>query len=115
MMTTKEAALKAICVLTESIVTEDLTFQDLEYLKVAEDIIRQVRADGAPFFPIKNHLEKKLQEQHGAGFDLDECINYYMHDQKSGQHVFKGDSTANDCSLCGESYSHGDHEPDYTY
>jgi len=80
MMTNNEAVLKTICILIKSIETEDFTDQDLKCLKVAEHIVRQVKAGGSPFYPIKRHLEETLQSQYGAQFDLDVCIDYYMHD-----------------------------------
>lgn len=74
----QETILGNIRALSVEMASIELLDQDLEYLKVAENIMRQVRADGSPLFPIHKHLEKKLQEKHGPDFDLDICIDYYI-------------------------------------
>ena len=88
MMTNKEAALETIRVLTHSLIAENLTDQELIYLKVAEDIIRAITTNLGPLYPIKKHLEEIYNVP-----DLDVCVDYYTHDQPDV----------------------GNHESDYTY
>ena len=89
---------------------------DTKYLQLCKDILSQVKAGGVPLYPIKKFIEGIYSVP-----DLDVAIDYYTHDPESGQHVFKGDSVLDECSLCAELYEHkthhndSDHEPDYTY
>lgn len=44
--------------LSTELVTSDVSLSDFKYLELVKEILRQIRADGSPGFPIWEHVEK---------------------------------------------------------
>jgi len=87
----QERLLADIRALTCELATPRLSLVDQEYLKLCADILRQVRADGAPGYPILQYMK----QNYGAERDNDGQTVYYVDEREDHSER---------CDSCGEPF-----------
>lgn len=95
--------------LTLELESSRLSLRDQDYLKLCADILKQLRADGAPMYPVVEFMKNT----YGVERDNDGQGVIYLgdmpEDDLEDRHIFKGSSIMNDCEICGHGYAHPGH------